>query len=185
MLKTKARKKILYLVTQSDFGGAQRYVYDLAANLKDQFNIVVASGEQKNGELKQKLEKANIRHIYISHLKRNILPLHDVLALFQLIRLIKKERPNIIHLNSSKISVLGSFAAWWNNVPKVIYSCHGGGAFTEDIPKWQQYLYKIFEKLTAQFKTDFICFLESDKKNLVKLKIASPSKISLINNGIR
>ena len=40
------KKIILYLVTQSELGGAQHYVLDLAKNLRDEFNVVVGIGEQ-------------------------------------------------------------------------------------------------------------------------------------------
>jgi len=41
---TANRKKIIYIITQSEFGGAQRYVFDLATRLKDEFEIIVAAG---------------------------------------------------------------------------------------------------------------------------------------------
>ena len=40
-----AKTKILYIITKSNFGGAQKYVYDLATSLpRDRFDIVVAFG---------------------------------------------------------------------------------------------------------------------------------------------
>ena len=50
------RKKVLIVITKSNWGGAQRYVYDLATNLpKEHFAVAVALGGE--GELKQQLEK--------------------------------------------------------------------------------------------------------------------------------
>ena len=38
-------KKILFLITKGTWGGAQRYVFDLATSIsKDRFNAVVAYG---------------------------------------------------------------------------------------------------------------------------------------------
>ena len=106
------RKTILYLITQSELGGAQRYVLDLANNLQGEFNITVAFGKQDtNGELAEKLKIAGINNYNIPHLKRAISPIDDFLALVEIIKLIKKIKPNIIHLNSSKISILGSIAS--------------------------------------------------------------------------
>ncbi|QQR64864.1 hypothetical protein IPH92_04920 [Candidatus Kaiserbacteria bacterium] len=46
-------KKILFIITKSNFGGAQRYVYELATGLsKDEFDVVVAFGG--SGILKRK-----------------------------------------------------------------------------------------------------------------------------------
>ncbi|MBU4256795.1 glycosyltransferase family 4 protein [Patescibacteria group bacterium] len=106
------KKTILYLITQSELGGAQRYVFDLAINLKQEFNVAVAFGEQgERGELTDKLKQAEIAYYTIPHLKRAISPINDFLAFIEIIKLIKKIKPDIIHLNSSKISILGSLAA--------------------------------------------------------------------------
>ena len=176
--------KILYLVTQSDFGGAQRYVYDLATNLSENFTIVVAGGEQGyEGELVKKLNKSGIRYLPLSHLKRAISPWHDWSAFWQIVHLIQTEKPDIVHLNSSKISILGSLAAWWCKVPKIIYTVHGW-VFSEDLPLGKKYFYKILEKLTARFKTDIICLSEWEKQNTVRRQIAPAKKISVIYNGI-
>src|SRR3989338_11718614 len=137
-------KKILYLVTQSDFGGAQRYVYDLATSISNNFSVIIAGGEPgHDGELAKKLAEKNIRYIHLSHLKRAISPWRDFLAFWQIVKLIKKERPDIIHLNSSKVSILGSLAAKIKNLKskiKIIYTVHGW-VFNEELPVWKKYCY--------------------------------------------
>ena len=61
------RKKVLFVITKSNFGGAQRYVFELATTLpKDQYDTVVAFGG--NGFLKEKLE-AKIKIYWSQDLK--------------------------------------------------------------------------------------------------------------------
>ncbi len=178
-------KKILYLVTQSDWGGAQKYVYDLATNLSQNNNIIVAGGEQcENGELAQRLKEKNITYHPISHLKRAILPWHDFLAFWQIVKLIKQEKPDIIHLNSTKISILGSLAGQWCKAPKIIFTAHGW-VFSEELSWFKKTLYTILEKWTAKFKHQIICLSEFEKNNTIKNKIAKSEKISVIYNGIK
>lgn len=119
-----ARKKILYLITKSNFGGAQRHVFDLATNLsKDKYDIVVALGG--SGLLKTKLESAGIRTISIPSLQRDIKFLNDLHSLFQIFSIIKKEKPDIVHSHSSKAGGLGSFSARILRIPKIIFTAHG------------------------------------------------------------
>ena len=40
------RKKILFVITQGFWGGAQRYVFDLASSLNSEFEISVLVGEK-------------------------------------------------------------------------------------------------------------------------------------------
>jgi len=194
-------KTILYLVTQSELGGAQRYVFDLAKNLGKEFNIVIAFGEQgEAGELAKKLKRENIKYYTIPHLKRAISPVSDLLALLQIIKLIKKVKPDIIHLNSSKISILGSIAAflskskienrlparplaWQAGKSKIFYTVHGW-VFNEPLPLWKKLFYKYAEKFTSIFKDRIICVSEFDYQVATREKICSPKKLITIHNGL-
>ena len=179
-------KKILYLATQSDFGGAQKYVYDLSANFSKNYAITVAGGEQGyKGELAQKLAEKNVKYIYLSHLKRAISPLHDWLAFWQIVKLIKQEKPDIVHLNSSKISILGSAAAKWCQMSGVkcqVYFTVHGWVFNEELSSGKKLFYHALEKWTAKFKTRIICLSEFEKRNTIEQKIAPAEKISIIYN---
>jgi len=180
------KKTILYLVTQSELGGVQQYIYDLATNLRDEFNVVVAFGEQgKNGELAKKLEKSNVKFYELPHLKREICPTNDLLAFAEIIKLIKKVKPDVVHLNSSKISILGSLATKLaNRKIKTIYTVHGW-VFNEPMSNAKKLFYKYSEKFTAFFKDKLICVSEYDRQIAIKEKITSPEKLVTIHNGIK
>jgi len=184
------RKTILYLITQSELGGAQRYVLDLANNLQGEFNITVAFAEQgANGELAEKLKIAGINNYNIPHLKRAISPIDDFLALVEIIKLIKKIKPNIIHLNSSKISILGSIASLIIKFQvssfkfQVVYTVHGW-VFNEPLPRWLKLFYFWAEKITALFKNKIICVSEFDRQIALTKKIAAALKLITIHNGL-
>jgi len=176
-------KKILYFITQAEFGGAQRYVFDLANNVKGDFQAAVAMGEQgKDLKLAKILQKNNIKYFIIPNLKRNISPINDILALSEIIKLIKNYQPDIIHLNSSKISILGSLASLFTKT-KTVYTVHGW-VFNEPLSAWLKYFYLYAEKITARFKNKIICVSEYDKRVALKYKIAPENKLVTIHNGL-
>lgn len=120
----KQKKKILFVITKSNWGGAQKYVYDLATGLpSSKFDIVVACGG--NGLLVQKLHAKNIITIEIPRLQRDIRLRDEIRVFFWLTRIFREERPDIIHLNSSKIGGLGALAGRFARVPKIIFTAHG------------------------------------------------------------
>jgi len=128
--KESKRRKILYMITKGNFGGAQRYVFDLASNLpSDKFDVVVAFGEGET--LAEKLKDRNVRTIGIPSLRRDINLGKEILAFFQIIKIIKDEKPDILHLNSSKIGGLGALAGRITGVKKIIFTGHGW-AFNEE-----------------------------------------------------
>ena len=124
------KKKILFLITKATWGGAQRYAYDLATHLpKDYFAVSVAYGTP--GRLLEMLKEANIKTHPLPALGRDIALWSDVKSFVQLVQLFRKERPDIVHLNSSKAAALGALAARMVGIPRVVFTVHGW-PFKED-----------------------------------------------------
>ena len=90
------KKKILLVITNSNWGGAQKHVFDLATNLsKESFEVVVGLGG--DGELKDRLEQENIKTIQIKNLYRDVNIFSDFKVFFELLKIIKAEKPDVIH----------------------------------------------------------------------------------------
>lgn len=179
--------KILYIITQGIWGGAQRYVFDLATHLPSDFTITVAVGENQGPQDLQKALKASNKPnlgIYQLHsLIRAISPITDLKAIFEIRTLVKTEQPDILHLNSSKAGIIGSLAMLGlNRRPKVVYTVHGW-VFLEPLAVSVRRLYKFLERLTAHLK-DIIIVL-SDKEKRVAQNLGIPeSKLTIIPLGI-
>jgi len=141
------RKKVLFLITKSNWGGAQRYVFDLATNLNPhQYEAVVALGG--DGELIPKLAEAGIRTINIAELTRNISITQELKAIVTIGSIIRKERPDILHVNSSKAGAIGALVGRVLRVPRVLFTAHGW-AFNEDRPQLQKKVFKILHWVTV------------------------------------
>ena len=111
---TNARaKKILFIETQSEFGGAQRFIYTFVNGLRN-YELVVAAGMEGDDEkgLLAMLERAGISVRRLKYLRRGINPLFDFcLGIVEIYRLVKKEKPDVLFLCSSKAGAIGSLAA--------------------------------------------------------------------------
>ncbi len=128
-------KRILYVITKSNWGGAQKYVHDMAlADKKNRNDVAVACGG--NGEMYARLSEIGVRVFGIDSLIRDVSLLREVKSFVHLLRIFFRFRPHTIHLNSSKIGVLGSIAGRIYNVfskqrAHIIFTAHGW-AFNED-----------------------------------------------------
>ncbi len=153
------KPKLLYIITQGTWGGAQRYVFDLAIALKKTHDVTVAIGEQHGAQdLLQALSGQMIPTVQLKHLVRAISPLHDILAIHELKQLIQKETPDIIHLNSSKAGIIGSLAiACLKKTarPHVVYTAHGW-VFDEPLHPSIRFAYRSLEAWTARWKDRII-----------------------------
>lgn len=141
--------KVLFIITKSNFGGAQRYVYELATGIpKNRFESIVVLGG--DGLLVKKLSDAGIRTISLPSLLRDVSPLKDLTSFVTLFKLFKIERPNVVHLNSAKVSGLGAVAARLAGVPCIIFTAHGW-AFNEDRPFLSRLIIKLLYFITILF----------------------------------
>lgn len=117
-------KKILYVITKSNFGGAQRYVYELATAMNGLgHSVSIAAGGR--GKLVDMLNEASIPVYKISGLARDISISGELRALHALYKIIRAVHPDIIHLNSSKVGVLGALMARICGVRRIIFTAHG------------------------------------------------------------
>jgi glycosyltransferase involved in cell wall biosynthesis len=174
--------KILFIITQSEWGGAGRYVFDLANNLpKDQFEVMVAAGG--NEELFEFLGQIKIKTFHLKRLVREINPIKDLAGYWEMKRLIKNLKPDIVHLNSSKAGFLGALAAHSAGVKKIIYTVHGF-VFNEPMASWQKAIYLWAEKFSAKYKDKLICVSEFDRQAGSQNKIATADKLITIHHGI-
>lgn len=173
--------KILYIITQSEFGGAQRHVFDLAANFTNEHTIFIAAGG--NGELFDKADELNIKTYKLKFLRRAINPFFDLMAFFELAFLISTIKPDITHLHSSKAGAIGAIAAKLAGVKKVIYTAHGF-VFNEPsfFPKKKLFIWA--ERISGWFKNKVICVSEKGYKSAIKLKVLPEKKLVAIHNGI-
>ena len=176
------KKRVLFVITQEEFGGAQRFLYELATRLDpEKYETLVAAGESGKGDFLRSLAEKNLNTKTLRFLKREINPFIDLLALIELAVLIRRFKPDILHLNSSKAGVLGSIAGFKKT--KVIYRI-GGWSFNDPWPWWKKKLFAAAEKMTAGLKDTITVNNKNDHEQAIKLKIRRREGLKLIHNGI-
>ncbi len=187
--------KILFIITKGNFGGAQRYVYDLSTNLpKEKFDVVVACGDQDGDSLKNKLESANIKTITLRGSGREIETKNDFSVLKQIISIIESEKPNVIHLNSSKIGFLGVVAVTYLrlkslifnlkfSIPLCVFTSHGWAFNEKNRSALWKNIYIISYFITIIFSDKVTAVSHKTKKDISWLPFIK-NKIKVIHNGI-
>jgi glycosyltransferase involved in cell wall biosynthesis len=172
--------KIAFVITKGTWGGAQKYVFDLSTHLKHSHDIVVIHGTP--GLLVDKLKEQNIRTLHIPSLGRDINPVADIASFFHLIKIFRKEKPDVVHLNSSKIGGLGSLACRISGIKNIVFTVHGW-LFNEDRNIISRAFIWIVSWLTALFSHNVIV-LSNREKGQTQNMPGIYDKVHLIKNGI-
>ncbi len=160
-------------------------MFDTATHLDtNRYAVTVASGEiNASQELVYKLKEKNISTHPLRHLVRTLRPFKDFLACVEIYRLIKKEKPDILQLCSTKSGILGSIAGKCAGTRIIIYRI-GGWAFNDPRPRWQNMLFRYAEKITAPLKDRIIVNSQKGYDEALRHHICAKEKLVLIYNGI-
>lgn len=174
--------RILFGVTKSNFGGAQRYVFDLATEAKKAgHDVAVVCGG--NGSLVQKLKSENILVFQLNTLGRDISILGDLKSFLRIKKILKQFRPDVFHINSSKMGGVGVLAGRLTGVKKIIFTAHGW-AFNEPRPIIQRTIIKSFVWITILLSHKTICVSEKTKSDVTHWPFIK-NKLVVIYNGIQ
>src|SRR5215217_1851048 len=130
-LRTSDFMKIVHVITLAELGGAQSVVLNLASeSVLHGDEVMVASSVA--GELWNTLPKA-VHQFKIPVLKRKISWSDDIAVVRELRRINTHFKPDIVHLHSSKIGILGRLAF---PSAKIIYTIHGFDSIRIAFPKF-------------------------------------------------
>ena len=174
------KRKIIFFAECA--GGVEEYLYLFLKrfNREKYEKYLVVSYKYKDYEEKFKSICKNIYFIDVEH---EINPLKDIKAIIQFRKIIKKIKPDILYLHSSKAGGIGRLALWFNKKIRIVYNAHGW-YFNAEISDIKKKIYVIIEKILAK-RTDKIINISKDEyESAIYNKIASNEKMCLIYNGI-
>lgn len=135
------------------------------------------------GALIGEVVKSNIPFMPIRHFVQKINILSDIMALFELILLMRKKRYTIIHTHNSKAGFLGRLAAKITGAPIIIHTIHGF-AFHEYEKPPRRILFIILERIAARFADRLITVSTPLKRWGLRLKIGKKQQYCVIPDGI-
>ncbi|MCW5797491.1 MAG: glycosyltransferase family 4 protein [Nitrospira sp.] len=174
---------ICHVITKLELGGAQEVAMRVVSSLdRRRFRPVLIAGP--GGLLTEEahaLEGVEIR--LIPSLVREIRPLQDLRALWELVATFRRVRPKIVHTHSSKAGILGRLAAWLAGVPCILHTIHGYGV-TPAQPLWLQHLVIKLEWMVGRVTTHWIAVSQADRRQGLEWELFSASKVSVVRPGI-
>ena len=141
------KKKIMHIV-EGFGGGVYSFLVDLCNNSTEKYDVIlVYSKRPQTPEDFKKDFKAEVKLIQLN-MNRNISLINDTKNLFEIIKIIKSNKPDIVHLHSSKAGVLGRVAGRFlgYNKENLFYNPHGYSFLQQNVSSRKKYLYFIIEK---------------------------------------
>ncbi|MCD7884093.1 MAG: glycosyltransferase [Lachnospiraceae bacterium] len=172
-------KKIL-MVCEAFEGGVFSYLVDLVNGLTDRYDIYIAYAVRPHTpqNVREYFNK-NVYLIKMKNLTRTIQARKDILAFFEIRKIAKEVKPDIIHLHSSKAGALGRWA-FSGRKTSVFYTPHGYSFLMKNHSAVKRFAYKMIETVSGRRHCTTISCGEGEHQETLKLT----KRAICVENGI-
>jgi hypothetical protein len=173
------------VIARMNVGGPAWQVSVLTRGLEnEQFTSQLVCGEISEGEADfLALRDPQLPVTRISTLGRSINAFDDVRALWQLIRIMKKMKPHIVHTHTAKAGMLGRVAAIVTRVPIRVHTFHGHvlhGYFSPLVTR----IFIQIERILGWFTHGIVSVGSQVRDDLLAVGIGTPEKYTVIAPGV-
>jgi glycosyltransferase involved in cell wall biosynthesis len=181
--------KVLRVIARLNVGGPALHVAYLTAGLAERgYETTLVAGTLARGEesMAGVSEARGVRIETLPALHREIGPLRDAQAILRLARLIREERPTILHTHTAKAGAVGRIAALLAGSarpPIIVHTFHGHvlrGYFNP----LTTIAFRTLERWLARLTTVLIAVSPEVRDDLVKLHVAPANKFRIVRLGI-
>src|ERR1039457_6576219 len=178
--------RVTHIITRLVVGGAQENTVASVLGLRQKPGVEVhlISGPTTGPEGSLESEFAGTPEILtrVPELVRPIHPLKDWLALRRLEKILREQKPDIVHTHSGKAGILGRLAAKRAGVPLIIHHIHGP-SFGNFQGTFANFIFTAAEKHAAKVTDHFFCSAEAMTKLHLAAGIGNPSMFTRIFSG--
>jgi glycosyltransferase involved in cell wall biosynthesis len=183
------RVKILRVIARLNMGGPALHVAYLTEGLtKRGYDTTLVSGSHARGEHSKAIvaDAHGVQVVRIDELGREISPLRDLLATIRLAKLIRRERPQILHTHTAKAGTVGRVAALLagSRKPPIIVHTFHGHVLRGYFGPLRSLFFRLLERRLAAGTTALIAVSPQVRDDLVALGVAPRERFVVIRLGI-
>lgn len=178
-MKNTKNKKVLHIV-EAFGGGVYTFLVPLMNSTCEEFDTTIAYALRPQTPENYRDEiNPTINLIEGKHFVRSLSPVKDIKTFFEIKRIVKKVKPDIIHLHSSKSGFIGRMAI---NCKKytVLYTPHGYSFLKLDDSALKRKIYYFIEKIGAITHCTTVAVSKGEYETALRLS----KRATYINNGI-
>ena len=179
--------KIARFIARLNVGGPAIHVVLATHELQQRGNdcvLVVGPVPETEGSMEYYAAEWGVSFIRVPELVRPLSPWKDLMALWKIYRILRREKPDVVHTHTAKAGTVGRAAALLAGVPVIVHTFHGN-IFDGYFSPAKTRLFLLIERFLARFTDRIIAVSKSQRDELInKYKIAPPEKFQIVRLGI-
>jgi glycosyltransferase involved in cell wall biosynthesis len=187
--------RVTHIITRLVIGGAQENTLASIRGLREkpdvEINLISGPTIGPEGSLEDEARKIfadtrNASHItpvtIIPELVRPVHPLKDFIALRKLEKILREQKPDLVHTHSGKAGILGRIAARRAGVPLILHHIHGP-SFGNFQGALANKIFTAAERHAARVTDHFFCSAAAMTRLYLQAGIGEPSMFTRIFSG--
>jgi glycosyltransferase involved in cell wall biosynthesis len=180
---------VLRAIARLNMGGPALHVSYLSAGLRDRgYETILVAGSVGQGEqsMAYVTEAHGVPVVTIPHLHREISPVRDLLATIRLARMMRAERPAILHTHTAKAGAVGRIAALLagrRRPPIIVHTFHGH-VLRGYFGRFWTGVFRLLERWLARITDALVAVSPEVRDELVAFGVAPAAKFRVIRLGI-
>ena len=175
------RIKVLHVITRFWAGAGGNTLLSAIGMDPDRYETWIAGCP--GGPLWERAGRAGVATVQLRRFREVLSPVEDLYVLFQLVRLIRRERFAIVHTHSAKGGFLGRLAAWLCRTPVVVHTFHGF-SFHDFMSRRKRRAYLLLERAVRRPTHAFFAVSPRVAREAVELRLAPPGTVSVVPSAV-
>lgn len=178
--------KVAHIITRLDRGGStDNTLLTVLGHDPARYHVTLISGQTTfpSTLVGRLADRPDITVRFLPNLTRAVHPVKDLQALWNLYRVCRRERFDLVHTHSSKAGILGRWAAWLAGCRRLVHTPHGH-VFTGYYGPVLSRLFVYAERLTAAITDTIITLTPRGIEDHLAWRIAPEEKFTVIPSGV-
>jgi glycosyltransferase involved in cell wall biosynthesis len=180
------KPRLIIVLNRFVIGGQAVDTIPLAFHLQQFFQVTILYGQKEVDEIEPRylLQRyPGLQLKKISHLRRSINPLIDVVAFFRVLGILLRQRPHVVHTHGAKSGFIGRLASVISGVPVIVHTFHGHFFHSYFSPFISKLVARV-ERIVGKMTTAAIALSTIQKRDIVDVYGILPAyKVEVIPLG--
>lgn len=178
--------KVVRIIARLNIGGPAQQVVLLTHFLDPaEFNSTLICGvvPETEGDMSYYAAEHGVEPLVLESMSSEISLLKDLRTVRELLGILRRIRPDVVHTHTAKAGFVGRIAARLVGVPVIIHTYHGH-VLSGYFGKVKEAIFRSMERFCGRFTTVALAVSEQVREDLLRMRILPPEKLRVMPLGL-
>ncbi len=173
--------KVLHVITRFIGGSGGNTLLSAAGMDPERYEVWVAA--MPGGPLWGPATEDGVHCVDVRHMRERISPKHDLLACWELVRLMRRERFTVVHTHCSKAGLIARVAARIAGVPVVVHTFHLFAAH-DGLSRPRRLAYLWMDRAVRSLAHEYVAVAPRVAQEAVANRLAPPGHVVVVPSAV-